>query len=83
MKKLQNNLVLVRVDEAVDQDDDGIYIQEQWITLPPTGVVEMVGIDVNFCKKGDKVMFERYSAIEVPTDKNLRLCREKAILATL
>lgn len=81
--KLNQHLVLVRVDKPVEQDAKGIFIQEEWKRVPQTGVVEAVANDVTFCKKGDKVEFERYSAIEFSTDPDLRLCRDDAILAVL
>lgn len=78
--KLNENLVLIRVDAIKQQDNDGIYQQEEWRSKEPKGVVEAVADDVNFCKVGDKVFFERYSSISVPEDKDLRLCREDSIL---
>lgn len=79
--KLQSKTVLVKVDEPKQQDESGIYIQEEWQSHPPTGIVEAVANDVTFCKEGDRVFFERYTAIATPFDKNQRLCREDAILA--
>lgn len=76
--KLNKGLVLVRVDSALDKDESGVWIQEEWKDAPPTGVVEAVAPDVTFCKVGDKVHFERYTSIKTP-NKDLRLCREDAI----
>lgn len=81
--KLANNLVLIRVDPPIEQDENGVFIQEEWQTQEPTGIVEAVGMAVSFCKVGDKVFFERYTAIQTPMDKDLRLCREDAIFAIL
>jgi len=81
--KLQNSLVLVRVDPVVEQMEEGIFIQDEWKDLPPTGTVEDVGEGVTFCKKGDKVFFTRYAAIEFPGDDDLRVCKEDGILAVL
>lgn len=81
--KLMTKLVLVRVDPPKEQNDSGIFIQEEWQTIQPIGVIESVAEDVSTCKVGDKVWFERYTAIQHPEDKDLRLCREDAILAIL
>ena len=83
MKKLNHSLVLVRVQSPKDQDENGIFIQEEWQSHEPLGTVEAVADDVTFCKVGDTVWFERYTAILHPTDKDLRMCREDAIMAIL
>jgi co-chaperonin GroES (HSP10) len=81
--KLNSKLVLVRCDPPKEQDESGVFIQEEWVTNQPIGVVESVSDDVKFCKKGDKVWFERYTSIPYPEDKDLRMCREDAILSVL
>jgi co-chaperonin GroES (HSP10) len=81
--KLNNSLVLIRVDETPETNLEGIYIQEEWRRVPQTGTVEFIADDVEFCQVGDHVEFERYGAIEVSTDENLRLCREDAVLMVL
>lgn len=82
IKKLKDHLVLIRVDKPQDADQDGIFTQEEWKTLPPTGVVEAVADNVANIV-GEHVFFERFSAIAVPWDAELRLCREEAILMVL
>ena len=77
--KLNSHLVLVKVDTPIEQDADGIFIQEEWQSLPPTGEVLSVADDVTFCKKGDRVFFERYSSVHTP-EENVRVCREDSIL---
>ena len=79
--KLNQKLVLVRVESPKEQDESGIYIQEEWQSQQPIGIVEAVADDVEFCKKGDKVWFERYTSIPHPEDKDLRMCREDAVIA--
>ena len=81
--KLQTKSVLVRVQSPKTQDEDGIYIQEEWQDNEPLGTVEAIGDGVTFCKVGDKVWFERYTALINPSDKELRLCREESVLAIL
>lgn len=73
-------IILIRVDQPKTQDSSGLYISEEWKTIPPTGVVEAVGPDVTICKKGDRVFFERYAAIDTPFDEDLKACRSDNIL---
>ena len=56
-------------------------MQEQWKTLPPFGTVLAIGPDVTKVKVGDRVVFERYSAVMLKGQE--RLCKESHILATL
>ena len=81
--KLNSKLVLVRCQPPKEQDESGIFIQEEWQSQQPIGVVEATAEDVEFCIKGDKVWFERYTSIPHPEDKELRMCREDAVLAIL
>lgn len=81
---LNSKLVLIKVDEAPEQDDDGIFVQEVWQTNPPSGEVVDVAKDVTFCKVGDRVFFERYTSIPaVLHGPEYRVCREDAILEIL
>lgn len=75
--KLNSKLVLIKPDQPVEEQD-GIYVAEEWKDLPPTGEVLAVAEDVTFCDVGDKVFFERYSAIETPEDD--RIVREDQVL---
>jgi len=75
-----SHIVLIKVDPAVEKDESGIYIQEEWKTQPPTGTVTAVGEQVMSCKIGDKVFFERYSSIPTPFGNDIRACRDNAIL---
>lgn len=81
MKKLQNYLVLIKVDPVEEKDASGVFIQEEWKTLPPTGTVVRIGAGVKFCKPGDHIFFIRYAAVQV--DEDHRLCREEEVLAVL
>jgi co-chaperonin GroES (HSP10) len=81
--KLNQSLVLIRVDKPKEQDDSGVFIQEEWVTNQPLGTVEAVADNVKFCKVGDRVWFERYTAITHPQDENLKMCREDAVLGIL
>lgn len=83
MSRLASKLVKIMVDEAVTKDDLGVHIQEEWQAVPPTGRVVDVAADVTVVKTGERVFFERYSALPHPDDKNLRLVREDSILEVL
>jgi co-chaperonin GroES (HSP10) len=80
---LNPHLVLIKVDKPREVDEFGVHIQEEWKTQEPTGEVLEVGADVTVCKKGDKVWFERFSAIKTPLGEDTRACRDTAILAVL
>lgn len=75
------NIVLIKVDTPVAQDASGIYLQEEWKTLPPTGVVTGAGPEVLSCKVGDRVFFERFSSIPTPFGEDVRACRDDCVLA--
>lgn len=79
VRNLNSKLVLVKVDDAPEKDITGFFITEEWVSQPPTGIVEAVADDVTFCKVGDRVFFERYTSIPTPDGKDYRLCREDAI----
>jgi len=83
MSKLAPHLILIKVDSPATQDESGIFIQEEWVSNLPTGIVERVSDDVTFCKPGDKVFFERYTSIPTPYGKEFRLCREDAIFEVM
>lgn len=73
--------VLVEVDPPKEKTASGLYIQEEWKTLPPFGTVKAIGPDVQEVKVGDRILFNRYAAVQL--DGNDRLITEKDILATV
>lgn len=75
----QNDLVLIKVDPPKEKTASGLYIQEDWKALPPTGVVTAVGPEVVEIEVGDRVLFERYASVIL--NKEERLCKEDHILA--
>lgn len=87
--KLLRDLILIKVDQPEQKTKSGFHVptkdREGWETLPPTGVVQAVGPDVNEVEVGQHVMFERYGSIML--DKNLetggRMCRESQVFAVL
>ena len=80
MRKPNRDIVLIEVDDPKEKDENGLYIAEEWKTQAPTGVVLDVGSGVTFVKPGDKVFFERYTAIQTPFAENIKACKEDAIL---
>lgn len=75
------DIVLIQADEQKTQTTSGLYIQEDWKTLPPTGTVLAVGNEVKEVKPGDRVIFERYGAVTY--DKQQKLCKENQILGII
>ena len=79
--KPTRDLVLIEADKPKKQTDSGLYVVEDWKTLPMTGTVKEVGPKVSEVKVGDRVVFERYSALVLEGD--MRMCKELNILAKL
>lgn len=79
--KPKRDLVLIQADKPKEKTNSGLYIQEEWKTIPPLGTVEAVGPLVKDVKPGDRVIFERYSSIILEDGK--RMCKESHILATV
>jgi len=75
--------VLVRCLPPKEKTDEGVFIQEEWISQQNIGIVEAIADDVTFCKVGDRVWFERYTAIPHPEEEDLKMCRQDAVLAIL
>lgn len=75
--------VLIEVDPATERSESGLYIHEDWKTLPPFGTVIAIGPDVTTIEKGDRVVFERYASAVAGDNKNWRLCKESQLLAKL
>jgi co-chaperonin GroES (HSP10) len=80
MRVPNHNLVLIKVDSVEEKTADGIYIQEEWKELPPTGVVLEVGDAVTFVQPGDRVFFERFSAIPTPFGNDVKAITDLGIL---
>lgn len=76
-----HDYVIVQVDDYEKKKGD-LYQAEQWKTLPPTGVVLDVGPEVKQVKKGDRVHFLRFGAIDGLEEKE-RICRERDIIRIL
>lgn len=75
------DIVIIRADQPRSETASGIVIKEDWKALPPKGEIIAMG---GKCKElefqiGDRVVFERYSAITLEDD--LRLCKASQVLA--
>lgn len=79
--KPKRDIVLIRADKPKEKTASGIFLVEQWKTLPQTGEVIAVGELVKNVDVGDRVLFERYASVILENDE--RLCQESHILATL
>ena len=82
--KLFRDLVLIKPEEPKQQTASGIYIKEDWKTLPPIGEVIDIGPEVKEIKKGDRVIFERYGSIVTEIDDvKCRLCQESQVFGVI
>lgn len=72
------DVVLIKADPAETQKASGLFVVEEWKSLPLTGMVVSVGPEVKRVKPGDKVGFNRYASVILPNDE--RLCKESQIL---
>ena len=77
----KRDLVLIQADAPKEQTKSGLYIVEEWKTLPHTGTVLAVGPKVTEVKVGERLLFERYGSVIL--EKGQRLCKESHCLATL
>lgn len=77
MKPLRD-IILIEPDKPPEKSAAGLYIVEEWKSLPPSGTVKAVGPEVTKVKPGDRVIFERYGSIIF--NKETRLCKESQIL---
>jgi len=90
--KTYRDIVLIEVDKPKKKTASGIFIVEDWKTLPPMGIVKSIGPDVKDRELvGKHVIFERYTSVTVGFDNTkspeeqpeLRFCREVNLLAEL
>jgi len=71
------DIVLIKADEAVEKTETGIFLGEQWKTVPLSGTVLKVGPHVtDEIEVGDKVVFCRYASIILENDERLIKARQ-------
>lgn len=80
MKPLTNR-VIIEVEPPQEQTKSGLYIKQEWKSVPPEGIVKAIGPDVKNVKPGDKVLFERYASVIL--ENNLRVCLDTHIHAII
>ena len=75
--KPTRDIVLIRADEPRKQTESGLFLNEDWKTLPLNGEVLAVGPLVTNVEVGDRVVFERYASVIL--ENNERLCKSSHI----
>lgn len=75
------DLVLIKADDDQTKTKSGLLVSEDWRSKPLTGEVLDTGPQVVAVKKGDRVVFERYSSLVL--EDNQRLCQEKLIFGVV
>lgn len=78
MKPLRD-CILIEADKKEYTTKSGLYLKENWNTLPPYGEVLAIGPDVATVKVGDRVLFNRYAAMQLEGEN--RIITEKDVLA--
>lgn len=79
--KLLWDWVLIKPDEPKTKTDSGLYVHEDWKTLPITGEVKAVGPEATTVKTGDRVMFLRYAVID--GEGGDKIAKEQHIIGVL
>lgn len=86
------DIILIQADPVEKQTASGLLLAEQWESRPPYGVVLAVGSKVESVKPGDRVMFNRFAAIDIDLtiagikkvgkeqSERLKFCKESHIL---
>lgn len=64
-----NGRVLVTYEKEPEKTAGGIYIPEANRKIPSHGRVLSIAKGVKSCKVGDKVLFEKFAAVEVEVDE--------------
>lgn len=83
LKPLADRVVVERIS-AEAKTASGIMLPETAKEKPEEGVVIATGKDVAEVKKGDKIVFKKYSPQEVKIDgKELLIIKEEDILAVV
>ena len=75
---------LVKYSEHEEKTAGGLFIPDAAKEKPQKGTVEAVGPDVKEVKKGDVVLFDRYSGSKVKIDDDeFLIIKEEEILGIL
>lgn len=83
LKPLADRVIIKRL-EAENKTASGIVLPDSAKEKPEEGEVVEVGKDVKEVKKGDKVVFSKYSPSEVKQDgKEYLIVKEEDVLAII
>ncbi|MBI5189992.1 MAG: co-chaperone GroES [Nitrospirae bacterium] len=76
--------VYIKYQEEMEKTAGGLYIPEAAKEKPQRGTVEAVGKDVEECKVGDVVLFDKYSGSKIKVDnEDFLICKEDEILGII
>lgn len=75
--------VLIKPDEAEVQTKSGLFLTEEWASVPPTGVVISCGPDADV-KPGEHICYLRFAALAFNVENgSQQLVRQKHIVGIL
>ena len=75
------DILLIEADKPKNQTESGIFISEDWKSLPQDGTVIDIGPEVTGVEIGQRVKFNRYGAVTVKDELKLcELCHIQAVI---
>lgn len=84
IKPLKDRVVVKYSDETVEKTAGGIYVPDVAKEKPQKGVVEAVGSEVKELKKGNTVLFDKYSGSKYKlNDVEYLIIKEEDILGII
>ena len=76
--------VFVRYAKEEEKTKGGLFIPDSAKEKPQRGIVEAVGSEVKGLKKGDEILFDRYSGSKIKLDDDeCLIIKEEDILGVL
>ena len=84
IRPLKDRVVVKYSDETVEKTAGGIYVPDVAKEKPQKGSVEAVGIEVKELKKGNTVLFDKYSGSKYKlNDVEYLIIKEEDILGII
>lgn len=84
IRPLKDRVVVKYSDETVEKTAGGIYVPDVAKEKPQKGSVEAVGAEVKELKKGDTVLFDKYSGSKYKlNDVEYLIIKEEDILGII
>ena len=84
IRPLKDRVVVKYSDETVEKTAGGIYVPDVAKEKPQKGSVEAVGVDVKELKKGNTVLFDKYSGSKYKlNDVEYLIIKEEDILGII